>query len=187
MLRRPEVWLGRQDSNLGMAESKSAALPLGYAPPVRIGSVHAGNLPRHATQGLREMRHPPFAVSPWDCFMRPAGVSGNAGRAKKQTLKRRLPFGQARREHRDGVLGYAIDRKCRREKQPPVLVQGQQQPLVPDAPPYGIHRGASGEGLTIQSRCRCASKLMDTQRKGPCLVRMRCCSGCDRRQMRHQD
>jgi hypothetical protein len=26
-------WLGRQDSNLGMAESKSAALPLGYAPP----------------------------------------------------------------------------------------------------------------------------------------------------------
>ncbi len=27
-----EIWLGRQDSNLGMAESKSAALPLGYAP-----------------------------------------------------------------------------------------------------------------------------------------------------------
>ena len=25
-------WLGRQDSNLGMAESKSAALPLGYTP-----------------------------------------------------------------------------------------------------------------------------------------------------------
>src|SRR5882724_12097197 len=37
--KRPETprngdsgWLGRQDSNLGMAESKSAALPLGYAP-----------------------------------------------------------------------------------------------------------------------------------------------------------
>jgi hypothetical protein len=29
-------WLGRQDSNLGMAESKSAALPLGYAPPWNI-------------------------------------------------------------------------------------------------------------------------------------------------------
>ena len=29
-------WLGRQDSNLGMAESKSAALPLGYAPK-RVG------------------------------------------------------------------------------------------------------------------------------------------------------
>ncbi len=27
-----EKWLGRQDSNLGMAESKSTALPLGYAP-----------------------------------------------------------------------------------------------------------------------------------------------------------
>jgi hypothetical protein len=25
-------WLGREDSNLRMAESKSAALPLGYAP-----------------------------------------------------------------------------------------------------------------------------------------------------------
>src|SRR5919204_809614 len=29
-LLRP--WLGREDSNLRMAESKSAALPLGYAP-----------------------------------------------------------------------------------------------------------------------------------------------------------
>ena len=30
-------WLGRQDSNLGMAESKSAALPLGYAPSAPRG------------------------------------------------------------------------------------------------------------------------------------------------------
>jgi hypothetical protein len=29
-------WLGRQDSNLGMAESKSAALPLGYAPSTAL-------------------------------------------------------------------------------------------------------------------------------------------------------
>ena len=29
---RLKDWLGRQDSNLGMAESKSTALPLGYAP-----------------------------------------------------------------------------------------------------------------------------------------------------------
>ena len=27
-----KLWLGREDSNLRMAESKSAALPLGYAP-----------------------------------------------------------------------------------------------------------------------------------------------------------
>jgi hypothetical protein len=27
-------WLGRLDSNQGMAESKSAALPLGYAPTI---------------------------------------------------------------------------------------------------------------------------------------------------------
>src|SRR6185437_908309 len=32
ILARDTCWLGRQDSNLGMAESKSAALPLGYAP-----------------------------------------------------------------------------------------------------------------------------------------------------------
>jgi hypothetical protein len=29
---KSEIWLGRLDSNQGMAESKSAALPLGYAP-----------------------------------------------------------------------------------------------------------------------------------------------------------
>lgn len=33
------VWLGREDSNLRMAESKSAALPLGYAPLDRIVSA----------------------------------------------------------------------------------------------------------------------------------------------------
>ena|SRR5438876_7795125 len=31
-LRDCTGWLGREDSNLRMAESKSAALPLGYAP-----------------------------------------------------------------------------------------------------------------------------------------------------------
>jgi hypothetical protein len=31
-VQRVECWLGREDSNLRMAESKSAALPLGYAP-----------------------------------------------------------------------------------------------------------------------------------------------------------
>src|SRR5208337_3390682 len=31
---RNRFWLGCQDSNLGMAESKSAALPLGYTPAV---------------------------------------------------------------------------------------------------------------------------------------------------------
>ena len=36
-------WLGRQDSNLGMAESKSAALPLGYAP--------SGGTPAAAARG----------------------------------------------------------------------------------------------------------------------------------------
>ena len=34
-------WLGRQDSNLGMAESKSAALPLGYAPSAPRGAARS--------------------------------------------------------------------------------------------------------------------------------------------------
>ena len=37
-------WLGRQDSNLGMVESKSTALPLGYAPKCRrIAAAHRPN------------------------------------------------------------------------------------------------------------------------------------------------
>ena len=35
----PLIWLGRLDSNQGMAESKSAALPLGYAPTL-AGNSH---------------------------------------------------------------------------------------------------------------------------------------------------
>jgi hypothetical protein len=36
------AWLGREDSNLRMAESKSAALPLGYAPTRRRGCLGLG-------------------------------------------------------------------------------------------------------------------------------------------------
>jgi hypothetical protein len=35
-MRDYTAWLGREDSNLRMAESKSAALPLGYAPKQRV-------------------------------------------------------------------------------------------------------------------------------------------------------
>ncbi len=38
----PFAWLGREDSNLRMAESKSAALPLGDAPTARLPSTSAG-------------------------------------------------------------------------------------------------------------------------------------------------
>lgn len=37
VIKISEPWLGREDSNLRMAESKSAALPLGYAPEVAPG------------------------------------------------------------------------------------------------------------------------------------------------------
>src|SRR5215471_4757794 len=54
------VWLGRQDSNLGMAESKSAALPLGYAPTgkrLTIGADHTDGGGRN--QCARGNRHAP--------------------------------------------------------------------------------------------------------------------------------
>src|SRR5262245_43532285 len=39
ILGRVTGWLGREGSNLRMAESKSAALPLGYAPTGRLGTA----------------------------------------------------------------------------------------------------------------------------------------------------
>ena len=43
--QRDNYWLGREGSNLRMAESKSAALPLGYAP---IGPIGNGTAPQPA-------------------------------------------------------------------------------------------------------------------------------------------
>src|SRR6185437_10477865 len=46
-----EAWLGREGANLRMAESKSAALPLGYAPTA--GPEAAGFWPRADSLGHR--------------------------------------------------------------------------------------------------------------------------------------
>ena len=51
------MWLGREDSNLRMAESKSAALPLGYAPKDRRGRTipsRASPINGHAIRGVLE-------------------------------------------------------------------------------------------------------------------------------------
>ena len=66
-------WLGREDSNLRMAESKSAALPLGYAPKLGIaatliakpeqGKAGSVNPPRLATE-LRRARAVDVGVTP---------------------------------------------------------------------------------------------------------------------------
>src|ERR1017187_2982110 len=37
------MWLGREESNLRMAESKSAALPLGYAPMLCLRMIFSEN------------------------------------------------------------------------------------------------------------------------------------------------
>ena len=56
---RKGIWLGRQDSNLGMEESKSSALPLGYAPAgARFGGPeHRGFAPQ-CNPGERPGRAP---------------------------------------------------------------------------------------------------------------------------------
>jgi hypothetical protein len=51
------AWLGREDSNLRMAESKSAALPLGYAPTRRRGCLGLG--------GKRADNSSGFSVPQW--------------------------------------------------------------------------------------------------------------------------
>jgi predicted nucleic acid-binding protein len=51
--RTPRNWLGRQDSNLGMEESKSSALPLGYAPAgVRFRRAEHRGLARARNPGV---------------------------------------------------------------------------------------------------------------------------------------
>ena len=62
-------WLGRQDSNLGMAESKSAALPLGDAPRLRrFSRRQAARLAawrlRFNLLGMRNFRLPMSVVGP---------------------------------------------------------------------------------------------------------------------------
>ena len=78
-------WLGRLDSNLGMAESKSAALPLGYAPS-RVGWPNAGG---------------PY--------------SGPPRRSTRLMVPPRLPSGStARRRRDDGRCEYCVcDRPAR--------------------------------------------------------------------------
>jgi hypothetical protein len=65
-------WLGRQDSNLGMAESKSAALPLGYAPKRgRTILAEAGQINRHRSR--------PVPIVPIGNDLRPFGHAGSCG------------------------------------------------------------------------------------------------------------
>jgi hypothetical protein len=57
-----ERWLGCQDSNLGMEESKSSALPLGYIPPARQESRRPSVGGAHHNQS--------FATRQWHAAMR---------------------------------------------------------------------------------------------------------------------
>jgi hypothetical protein len=66
------AWLGREDSNLRMAGSKPAALPLGYAPSMRAESMRCG--PDHS--GSAGLLQPVFGAfrSDFDDFPRYARV-----------------------------------------------------------------------------------------------------------------
>jgi hypothetical protein len=64
----PNSWLGRLDSNQGMAESKSAALPLGYAPTRadHTGAGSAGQMVRRQAAAGPPARVPPPAETSRD-------------------------------------------------------------------------------------------------------------------------
>ncbi len=75
------TWLGREDSNLRMAESKSAALPLGYAPSLQciklgeFGVVKPAAARERARNILAERR-------PWRIGSIPIGLVRGAERSK---------------------------------------------------------------------------------------------------------
>jgi hypothetical protein len=82
----PTAWLGREDSNLRMAESKSAALPLGDAPvratgisgPTARRTIVAARLRRNpADQSLRSATSSMRCVMP---FVRMRLARGRVGR-----------------------------------------------------------------------------------------------------------
>jgi hypothetical protein len=50
---RKSRWLGREESNLRMAESKSAALPLGYAPIAPSAQIGPAKRRDHSAWRLR--------------------------------------------------------------------------------------------------------------------------------------
>jgi hypothetical protein len=138
------VWLGRQDSNLGMAESKSAALPLGYAPSRRIVSVHAGILPRHVTQDFQETRHVPRSAY-WASgrLMRCAGGRVNAGPAKETQTRApvsrsSVPAGWLIEFLRPAPAGAGEEERGRETRS---KASAQDQALGPHPPPFGIQMG----------------------------------------------
>src|SRR6201996_5500714 len=57
LIGRVSGWLGREGSNLRMAESKSAALPLGYAPTRRSKATPVYRVSRAFSTGRRSKRH----------------------------------------------------------------------------------------------------------------------------------
>src|SRR6185437_2116986 len=92
-------WLGREGSNLRMAESKSAALPLGYAPTA--GPETAGFWPRadslwqrRSIGGVR-----PFQPAGGPNFGKPGGYAfamyNNAFRAASSGARGAVPGGKS--------------------------------------------------------------------------------------------
>jgi hypothetical protein len=55
-------WLGREDSNLRMAESKSAALPLGYAPLRDARTIATPHAPFNTRQFSRRGTRDRFLI-----------------------------------------------------------------------------------------------------------------------------
>ena len=89
MISYKKIWLGRLDSNQGMAESKSAALPLGYAPPIREGRGRRSRSGRTIVRGLAHRN------SLNRCGRQRREIGVGAANEDADPLARRRPIGPA--------------------------------------------------------------------------------------------
>src|SRR3954453_20485756 len=81
-------WLGRLDSNQGMAESKSAALPLGYAPTRWLAPrIAAGSAEFNETLRLARSRSSNALASP-----SPGGGGSAKHRAQRDVSRGGVSF-----------------------------------------------------------------------------------------------
>ena len=82
------VWLGRQDSNLGMAESKSAALPLGDAPAAE-NAQSASMIVQHSAGGSQPQPFP-LAEEPKSPRWRASGLKAKLARPRRAKKEMRF-------------------------------------------------------------------------------------------------
>ena len=118
------AWLGREDSNLRMAESKSAALPLGYAPMRRKARTAL------AESGRTIVRGPPRRNGRGGRNLLPP----KGARARLTRSTRSNAFGRVTRRAIPSLKGQTSSRHCGGSDHSQSAWLAQPQPLPGPAP-----------------------------------------------------